>query len=99
MKNKSVELDAMVGRILSHTTTSALFFTTSSSLPGGMPQSALEETICFTTSSLRPFQEAFNMELWLWVLSTPSFTPTTVTAEIRTIQETLGIAWKGESDL
>ena len=49
-------------------------------------KNALDETICFTTSSLRPFFEAFSMELWLWVLSTPLFTLTTITAVIWIIQ-------------
>ena len=40
----------------SHVTTNALFSTISSSLPGGMLQSALEETTCFTTSALRSLQ-------------------------------------------
>ena len=53
-KNKGVEWDALMNRILSHTTTSALFFTLSLSLPGDMLQSALEEAICFKISSLRP---------------------------------------------
>ena len=77
--------------------TSALCITTSSSPPGGMRQFALEETICFTTASLRPFLEASSMELWLWVLSTPLCKPTTITVAIRTLQgtsETAG-AWKG----
>ena len=37
------------------------------------------------------------MELWLWVLSTPLFTPTTITAVIWIIQRTSEIAWKRNS--
>ena len=51
-KNKGAELDALMNRILSHTTTSALFSTISSLLLGEMLQSNLVEAICFTTSSL-----------------------------------------------
>ena len=60
VKNKDAELDAMTSRIHSRTATIAPFSTTSSSLPGGMPQS--EGTIYFTTSSLIPFREASRKE-------------------------------------
>ena len=58
------------------------FFTISSSLLGGMVQSALEKTIRFTTSHSDHSKKPY---LWLWVLSTPLHTPTTLTAVTRTI--------------
>ena len=36
------------------------------------------------------------MELWLWVLSTPLFMPTTITAEIRMIQGNFGKCMEGQ---
>ena len=74
-RNKDAELGAMTSRILSHTTMKALFSSLWSPLPGGMLQSALEEAICLSTSSLKSFQVASSMALWVWVLSTLLLTP------------------------
>ena len=45
-----------------------------------------------TQTLLRPS----SMELWLWVLSTPLFAPTIITAVIWIIQGISETAWKGE---
>ena len=79
---------------LSHIAMNALFSTTSSPLLGDMLQFGLGEAICFTTSSLKSFQEASNMGSLLWVLLTFLSTPTTTTAEIWIIQGTSEIARK-----
>ena len=76
-----------MSQILFHITTNAFFSTISSSSPGGMLQSTLEETTCFTTSSLRPFC-GYGCYRRLSL-------PTTITAEIWIMQGTSEIAWKG----
>ena len=66
------------GEALSHYNECPPLLQNSSSLPGEMLQSALEEAI---------FPEASSFEVQLWVLSTP-FTPTTISAVFGIIQGT-----------
>ena len=75
MKNKLAEWDVPMCQISSLTTTSDFSSITSSLLFGETLGSTFEEINYFTTSSLKPHQEVFNMGSWLWVLLTPLDTP------------------------
>ena len=97
MKNKLAGWDAPMSQIVFSAATRALSSPTSSLLFGETLGSTFDKINCFTPSSLKPFQEAFNVGSWWWVLSTPWCTPTTITVTIRTIQEISTAAWKGES--
>ena len=94
---KLPELDASLNHIVSCTTTSALSSLTSGSQVGETFGSISEETCCSTTSSLIPFWEDSNMELWSWWLVAPLYTPTITTTTIFVVQEDSRVAWNKSS--
>ena len=83
-------------QIVSLTSSGALFSLTKLSQSGETPGSTFEETIYFTTLSLKLYSEAFNMGSLSWELLTLLCTPTTTTVTMWTIQGNSRSAWKGE---